>query len=58
MISYCHRIFNQSEDGQFFLVFHQYLGNGKEFLDEFFCIAFRKISEFFTIEFLPIRPLL
>jgi len=28
-----------------------------EFLDEMFCIAFRKIFEFFTIEFLPIGPL-
>jgi len=31
----------------FFMVFQRYLGNGKEFLDEIFCIAFRKIFRIF-----------
>jgi len=30
-----------------FLVFQRYLGNGKGFLDEFFCIAFRKFFRIF-----------
>jgi len=48
--------FSTNQKAVNFLVFQRYLGNGKKFLDEIFCIAFRNFSEFFTIELLPIRP--
>jgi len=38
------------------LVFQRYLDNGKEFFDEIFCIAFRKVFRIFTIDLLPIGP--
>jgi len=39
-----------------FSVIKRFLGNGKEFLDELFCIAFRKIFRIFSNRVLPIGP--